>query len=710
MSLLDKQTNASLKFQKNRLIIDKTQPAPRPLVIKQPIRPIISSSLQNRITSADMTDLLLLKQNQRVGVENRKRNQVPKTMTKIENEIVANFEATQPERFLFIDPVTGGEVYRKFNTEGVQPPNLITEPAGVFEEYADKIIPESMVYEETLRARKIRDEQNAEYYDLIDEIRAREELDKELKDYLNTHVLTKKEKSELKLKIADNEFYLNDARQYSSLVRQDIAQKTEAEITEMEDAVKRHNILVEEKRKANEDAIKAYGEEINLLNKGAFNTQKVSTETEEEYLDRLRRNAEEILPQELLEEANAKILIEFRKKLDEITRDPVKIDQISNSFDENEKYELIKAWKLVKEKYNRVYGLTNKQVSADTIISFFRGLLHGKEEARELPSAIQEILSVNEAGGEVSQIGEVIMNIQDDTVILQKSNVAGQPPVYLKIVRLPYNYHGNQIGAQRRNVLVYSFTGEAGSYKQYFNQTVPYDRRTQGKGGQSYIEIQDKTGITPKDFYTAIKQTPLQELNPYSYAMILYQKYHILPVDIQDAREQTYKITSSGPSDRYEVGLGISKKQEPKLVPFGNVVVNYPNLKYKDILTIKTHLHKTIGGVPNKKVSKKLASIILNLLEKIQPTQDELYRLSSEERQIYDRLIHLGRLHKELPHTNDKSVSDYKKRLKLLEGEIEIGNNSPQIIKEIKHILVCLKELHAITEKQRKEYEKQNLS
>jgi len=709
MSLLNRQTNASLNYEKGRLIIDKTQPAPRPLVIRQPLKSTLSSDLQNRITASNMTDLHLLRQNDRTGIQNRRRNQVPKVMSKVENEILTDFGSTEPERYLSVDEA-GNEVYKKFNTAGVALPDLERRPAGVIEEFYDKIIPESFIVSETQRVRRLRDEQNDEYYQLIDEIRYREDYINRLKNALNTQVLTKKEKAEIKLEIADNEFYVNDTKQYASLIRQDIAQQAENLIQEINDNVKEHNALVQMKRKANEESIKAYGEEINLLNKGAFNTQKVAGETEEEYLERLRINAEEILPQELLDEANAKVLIEFRKKLDEITKDAVKIDQIANSFSENEKFELIKAWKVAKDKYNRAYGLTNKQVSADTIVSFFRGLLFGKAEAQELPSAIQDILSMNEAGGEVSLKGDVIMTIQDDAVILQKANVSGQPSVYLKVVHLPYRYNGENVNAFRRFVLVYSFTGEVGTYKQYFVENVPYNRRERGGiGGQSYKEIEEKTGITAKDFYIAINQTPLQVINPFSYAMTLVQKFRIVPVEIQDAREESYSTRKDGGNQKLEVGLGISKKDEPKLVPFGNIVINYPNLKYKDTLTIKTHLHKTIGGVPNKKISKKLTSIILNLLERIQPTQDELYRLTTEERQIYDRLIHLAKLHTELPNTNDKSVSDYKKRLKLLEGEIEIGNNSPTIVKEIKHILQCLKELHAITEKQKKQYEKQNL-
>ena len=133
-------------------------------------------------------------------------------------------------------------------------------------------------------------------------------------------------------------------------------------------------------------------------------------------------------------------------------------------------------------------------------------------------------------------------------------------------------------------------------------------------------------------------------------------------------------------------------------------MLSLPNLKYKNILSVRTHLGKTIGGTPNIKITPKMTSIILNLLEHIQPTHEELNRLSANERQLYDRLVYLGKLHTQLPQTSDKSISELKKRLKLLEGEINIGNDSPQISSEIKHILKCLRDFNVISPKQIKEY------
>ena len=130
-------------------------------------------------------------------------------------------------------------------------------------------------------------------------------------------------------------------------------------------------------------------------------------------------------------------------------------------------------------------------------------------------------------------------------------------------------------------------------------------------------------------------------------------------------------------------------------------------LYYQHIISAKDKNMKSINGLPNHKASEKFASIILNLLEGIHPTREEINRLATNDRQYYDRLIHLGKLHKQLPSTHENTIGELKKRLKLLEGEINIGNTSPQLKHEIKQILVHLFNFKVITKKQVDDYLKQ---
>jgi hypothetical protein len=116
---------------------------------------------------------------------------------------------------------------------------------------------------------------------------------------------------------------------------------------------------------------------------------------------------------------------------------------------------------------------------------------------------------------------------------------------------------------------------------------------------------------------------------------------------------------------------------------------------------------KSINGLPTTKVSERFVKLIMNMLEGIHPTHSDLAHLPIGERQIYDRMITLANLNKTIPHQSDKSIQELKKRLKLLEAEIEIGNNSPLIKKEIFQILQSLKDFKVINKKQIDDYLKQ---
>jgi len=702
-SLLDRITMAQMNYDGLNRVVQRTQPAP-PLAKMTPLKALKPSLLSARIASASINDQELLKQNDKVGIQNRKKNQTPKIMTKLENEMVKDFEISEPTGFAVIDPATGAEVRRKFNIEGIDPPDLDRDPAGVFEGFSDRIITPDDTLQETMRLNKEKERAYQVYRDYQFQ---KEDLEQQLQ------VLTTRLNRAgsiaippIRREILQVEGQIARLRIAMNRTARDIDTHYDLELSRLHEGVAEHNALVSMKKQRNAEAILAYQHQLNLLNSGAFKTEKQPNETEEEYYERLRQNAEEVIPADQLEQAESKILTEFRKRIQELTKDAVKIDQISNSLTPEDKYQLIKIWKLVKERYNRAYGLTNKTIDAETIVAFLNGLVYGIEESGQLPSAVQGVISqIREEGVEALQEGELIITpyVGDNMVMVQRSNISGQPPLYIKAVVI--NPSARNDGGY---ALLYSFSGEQGTFKQYFaggkEGGVPEDRKEGGRGGKSNDEIKQKTGITTNDLNKLVGYT-FGGFNPSVVAKRLAMKYRLTAVPVAETNQSPYKTsTRHDAKEHIQYGLGIARANEPKLVQFGNVMLSLPNLKYKNILSVRTHLGKTIGGTPNIKITPKMTSIILNLLEHIQPTHEELNRLSANERQLYDRLVYLGKLHTQLPQTSDKSINELKKRLKLLEGEINIGNDSPQISSEIKHILKCLRDFNVITPKQIKEY------
>ena len=706
-SLLDRITMAQMNYDELNRVVQRTQPAP-PLAKMTPLNALKPSLLSARIASASINDQELLKQNDKVGIQNRKKNQTPKIMTKLENEMIKDFEISEPTGFAVIDPATGSEVRRKFNIEGIDPPDLDRDPAGVFDGFSDRIITPDDTLQETMRLNKEKERAYQVYRDYQFQ---KEDLEQQLQ-VLTTRLNRAGSIAipSIRREILQVEGQIARLRIAMNRTARDIDTHYDLELSRLHEGVAEHNALVSMKKQRNAEAILAYQHQLNLLNSGAFKTEKQPNETEEEYYERLRQNAEEVIPADQLEQAESKILTEFRKRIQELTKDAVKIDQISNSLTPEDKYQLIKIWKLVKERYNRAYGLTNKTIDAETIVAFLNGLVYGIEESGQLPSAVQGVISqIREEGVEALQEGELIITpyVGDNMVMVQRSNISGQPPLYIKAVVI--NPSARNDGGY---ALLYSFSGEQGTFKQYFaggkEGGVPEDRKEGGRGGKSNDEIKQKTGITTNDLNKLVGYT-FGGFNPSVVAKRLAMKYRLTAVPVSETNQSPYKTsTRHDAKEHIQYGLGIARANEPKLVQFGNVMLSLPNLKYKNILSVRTHLGKTIGGTPNIKITPKMTSIILNLLEHIQPTHEELNRLSANERQLYDRLVYLGKLHTQLPQTSDKSINELKKRLKLLEGEINIGNDSPQISSEIKHILKCLRDFNVISPKQIKEYLSKN--
>jgi hypothetical protein len=701
--MLEAIAQESLREQRLLNKNDSISQRNKPSYTYQSIRALQPDRLALKIAELNKTDNELLLQNDKIGNASKKKSQTPKVMTKLEQEIVREFE--EPIGYEYQDPRTGETKYRKYQT--LEPPQLYDDDVGLpeFDNYVNRIIPdEEMLY--------VKQKKNVDQQHYLDDLQRLEEeyletdrVYKQYEELINLGGQNKKERKEV------NRIF-NNLRIKKEAIRNAI-ESTRTEVDnfsreyELIDAKrKEHNALVQNQKRENLEIIQDYQRRLNLLNSGAFNTTKMENETEEDYLNRLQRNAEIDVPEDALEKAKNKTLVAFREKLKEITRDPVKIDQIANSFDVEDKIQLLKLWVAIKDKYNKTYGLLNNKIESEVIVEFLKFAIHKLTD--NSPSIIKDIFEEEVPIAEMGREGLIAEPYPaENTLVVRKPSISEQPPLYLRGVLLS----GRPESHNNKLVLIYSFTGQQGTFKEYFDEAIPSTRITKGVSKlKSSDEIRDKTGITDEDINRLAFQNQRisNKLNPSTIVRkLLIEQYRIMPVSVADTIQTNYSVYVNRPKDRIEYGMGIHKKVEPKLVPFGNVSINYSKLKYENTLSIKTHQGKSIGGLPNKKISEKLTSVIMNMIEHINPTQDEINRLSLGEREIYDRLIYLGKLHKTLPNTNDKTINDLKKRLKLLEAEIEIGNNNPQIKRDISTILHSLRDFKVITQGNLNKYLKQ---
>lgn len=127
-------------------------------------------------------------------------------------------------------------------------------------------------------------------------------------------------------------------------------------------------------------------------------------------------------------------------------------------------------------------------------------------------------------------------------------------------------------------------------------------------------------------------------------------------------------------------GLGINKH-----VPFGKIKIHPAKLQEENILSIRDKNGYAVRGFPNVRVSSTLSDSILKKGGKI--TKEEHKKMSIEERQLFDELINVAGLKSQTHTSSEKTIEDLKKRLQLVIGQVEAGNNSKDLLKEYTKIM-----------------------
>ena len=89
--------------------------------------------------------------------------------------------------------------------------------------------------------------------------------------------------------------------------------------------------------------------------------------------------------------------------------------------------------------------------------------------------------------------------------------------------------------------------------------------------------------------------------------------------------------------------------------------------------------------------------LIFKILDGNNLNKSDLFVLTPPERVIYDKLMKLSGLHKSMVNSVDETLSEMKKRLELISGEIEAGNNNKELLKEAHGILFSMAQMNVIT-------------
>ena len=550
----------------------------------------------------------------------------------VDEELLKEYNSQFPSHFDQVSEIDGKKTYRKFRVPQDEP--LLEEP---------DLEPIDRQQYQQYEQEAIRAERN-----LVKFKREIKELEETIVKIRNTTTISPES---LKIKL------IREAQSKLENVRAEINNANnfisgfDAYKRDFEDKEASNRSKTQITKKKNADRVAQYGTELKYLNQGAFNTEQLEGEDESEYFQRLKNNAEITTTDESLENAKQMVSEQFRNKVKELIRDPVKINEICKRIvpsygeigypDPTNKVRLLKIFPLFKKKFEERYGLNNTFISADEVVQYMKSFL--KKDAEGLT--------------EVKDEASIIKD-EDPQVVF----ISGSPNnLYLRKIK-------PNRGDDRSFKVLYSFSGDRDTYKGFT------------RSDKSTSLVKDATGIriTKEDALRMLEK----KLNT---------------TDFKTMRDKYF-------SDKETYGWGIQTEELPKEVQFGKLTLLLHKLYYHNILAVKHSGNISIAGLKNTKVSDKFVAIIMSLIEGDNPTHTEINSLPVMEKQLYDRLIHLEHLNKKLPHTEDKTIHDLKKRMKLIEGEIHAGNNSPLLKKELYVICHTLKDFNVLSMGEIKEY------
>ena len=471
--------------------------------------------------------------------------------------------------------------------------------------------------------------------------------------------------------------------------------------------------ILNKKKMIDDDRVNKYYENVSVLNRGQFIPEPQLGETPDQYYERLELNNQLENDEEILFKSEQQTNSEFRALLRELIDDESIIEAVTNSLHiqtngDNPKYRIMETKQRFKSDFIKLFGIYNQNVRTDTIVTFcqayYANLIGDPMFLKVLSEDIQ--IEKTELEGYI-RVGHLLIypfseyggENFDTLQIINPSNIKKPigPKCYFKIVE-----NGND------RTIVYSNTDKENTYIEYIVTDYSNEEQIGNKKpidiSISYVNIQKMLELPKTD--NSLEKAIGSKIDVDVIINKFINDYNIVsvPAKIGNNVFIRSKLPSGKMSSKYVTkkptyGWGIKNEEIPKVVPFGKYMLQLPKLHYKNIFSLR---RKDMGNIPtfkSHKVSDDFVKLIMMIIQDKKPTKYQVENLSNDEQSLYHRALALGLLHKHraIPKVGDGIVEDLKHKLKLIEEEIDSGNDNPLLINEMKNVLYHMVDLKMIS-------------
>ena len=453
----------------------------------------------------------------------------------------------------------------------------------------------------------------------------------------------------------------------------------------------------------NKAVAKKYEDAFNVLNQNLYSVKQEPHESELDYIRRIQQlDTMKYDPKLFKDKADTENSKELMKNLKQVISEDVKISEIVKALNPDEIFDVNKYWAKIKDTIIKVFGVNNKQATVKTYLEFIMAIL----DTIDTKGSIATVFPTT-GGTPVPPTAATSVPIPSvpkdyeyeyikDTVGAENVLRISNPTSTIKEIFIRIG-KSNLRGEEHNQVVFSRTTNEKTKFRRFtfVNNSPNYDFKT----------IMTDLGLLPMndDFRLLFGRN----INKDAIFDHLNKKLS-LTTGIEQKHSNADTVGSI--FSRSIMGWGMKNEEIPKHAHFGKNIILLDKLFYKNILSIKDKKMHSVEHFPNVKVSDTLTDIIYNMCTKnTKPTKEMLNSLKTTERKLFDLLLYVSGLGKNMGVTTAKEeyVKELKDRLQLVESQIRAGNNNPVVKTELKEIIQKLYLYNAISMNNGKAYLKQ---
>ena len=141
---------------------------------------------------------------------------------------------------------------------------------------------------------------------------------------------------------------------------------------------------------------------------------------------------------------------------------------------------------------------------------------------------------------------------------------------------------------------------------------------------------------------------------------------------------------------RIKIGGGVKVEERPTYTHFGKFIIHLPHLIDKNVFNVKYPSRGTIPAIKPLTISEDYRDFILDILDNGKMNERMLNKLPESEIRHFEKVVTGAGLIETLKLKKGRTDSEKKDldRYNLLRGEIDAGNNSESVIKELRALVV----------------------